>query len=178
MSAFRRGEKAAADELIEILYPELRRLARARLQREPDGHSWQPTLLVNELYLELLKIKALPYPETDINGNDKSRFFGLAAFLMKRLLTQHARPLAARAVKVELKESAVNLRLESVTDIEIALTRLSVIRPRLREIVELKVFEGMTLQEVASQLNCSTSTVTREWNFIQHWLREELPVLK
>jgi len=177
MGLFRTGDKEAANKLIEIFYPELRRLADARLRNEPDGHSWQPTLLVNELYLELIKIKALPPPETELGANGKAAFFGLAAHLMKRLLIHHARPLASKQVRVELvdlADSALHAGVDPMTDIEVALSRLHAIRPRLRAIVELKVFEGMTTHEIADRLGCSTATATREWNFAQHWLQDEL----
>jgi RNA polymerase sigma factor (TIGR02999 family) len=174
MSLFRSGDNGAANQLIEIFYPELRKLAEARMRNEPDGHSWQPTLLVNELYLELIKIKALPPPESEPGANGKAAFFGLAAHLMKRLLIHHSRPLAAKQIKVGIEEFPLQWSVDSVTDVELALCRLQAIRPRLRTIVELKVFESMTLQEIAGQLGCSTATVTREWNFAQHWLQEEL----
>jgi RNA polymerase sigma factor (TIGR02999 family) len=173
MSAFRRGDRNATDELVEIFYPQLRRLANTRMNSERPGHSWQPTLLVNELYLELIKIKALPAPETD-DGNGKAAFFGLAAHLMRRLLIHHSRPLEAKAVKVELDASRAISGCETVAEIEVTLSRLDAIRPRLRSIVELKVFEGMTLEEVANRLECSSATVSREWNFARHWLQREL----
>jgi RNA polymerase sigma factor (TIGR02999 family) len=175
MSAFRLGDRQAADELVEIFYPQLRRLANSRMKAERPGHSWQATLLVNELYLELIKIKALPAAETD-EGEGKAAFFGLAAHLMRRLLIHHSRPLAAKATKVELDDSAVRTGVEEVAEIEGALSRLEALRPRLRAIVELKVFEGMTLDEVADRLDCSPATVTREWNFARHWLQKELAV--
>src|SRR5438552_815492 len=78
------GRKLNTDQLFEMLYPELRRLAAARMQRESSGHSWQPTLLVNELYLELLKNRALDHLPPEIS--QRHQFMGLAAFLMKRLL--------------------------------------------------------------------------------------------
>ena len=174
MSLFRSGDKGAADELIEIFYPELRKLAEARMRNEPDGHSWQPTLLVNELYLELIKIKALPPPESELGANGKAAFFGLAAHLMKRLLIHHTRPLSAKQVRVELDDFGGSSGAESVTEVEVALSRLGAIRPRLRSIVELKVFEGMSAHEISAKLGCSTATVTREWNFAQHWLQDEL----
>ncbi|MGA7239591.1 MAG: ECF-type sigma factor [Bryobacteraceae bacterium] len=173
MAALRRGDKDAANRLVEIFYPQLRRLANARMQREQPGHSWQATLLVNELYLELIKIKALPAPEID-NGDGRAAFFGLAAHLMRRLLIHHSRPLAAKAVKLELTDSAAVSGTEAIAEIEVALSRLEALRPRLRAIVELKAFEGMTLEEVADRLGCSTATVTRDWNFARHWLQREL----
>jgi RNA polymerase sigma factor (TIGR02999 family) len=173
MEAFRQGDKRAAEKLVEIFYPQLRRLANSRMKSERLGHSWQPTLLVNELYLELIKIKALPPPETA--GEDgKTAFFGLAAHLMRRLLVHHSRPLRAKAVITEITDYGMSSGIESVAEIEVALSRLESIRPRLRAIVELKVFEGMTLEEVAERLECSTATVTREWNFARHLLQKEL----
>ena len=164
MGAFRQGDKQAASELVEMFYPQLRRLANARMRKEGVGHSWQATLLVNELYLELIKIKALKGPESD-GGDEKSAFFGLAGYLMRRLLIHHSRPLSAKAVKVELDaNSPLGSGAESVAEVEHALSRLNAIRPRLRAIVELKVFEGLTAEEIAERLECGPSTVAREWN--------------
>lgn len=177
MAEFRQGDKQAASELVEIFYPELRRLANAHMRSESPGHSWQPTLLVNELYLELIKIKALPAPQEDVR-DDKSTFFGLAAHLMRRLLIHHSRPLRAKAIEEDLSEITRSAGMQSVAEIEVALSRLERIRPRLRAVVELKVFEGMTLEEVAASLNCSTATVTREWYFARHWLEKELPLAR
>src|SRR5262245_29665460 len=95
MAELRSGSPSAAGRLIELFYPELRRLAVARMRGEGFAHTWQPTVLVNELYLELTRIKSLPRgPESSEAGRDA--FFGLAAFLMRRLLAHHARPLRKR----------------------------------------------------------------------------------
>lgn len=173
MAAFRAGDKDAADELVTIFYPELRRIANARMRGERAGHSWQPTLLVNELYLELVKLKALPGPEQD-DGEAKAAFFGLVARIMSRLLIHHSRPLRASAAAVSFDERKGPFIAAPLAEIESTLSRLEAIRPRLRAIVELKVFEGMTLEEVADQLKCSTATVTREWSFARHWIRREM----
>jgi RNA polymerase sigma factor (TIGR02999 family) len=175
LAQFRIGDKQATNELVELFYPELRRLANVQMRRERQGHSWQPTLLVNELYLQLIKIKALPSPADDVQ-NERSAFFGFAAHLMRRLLIHHARPLRAKAAHEGLTETTQVEGLNSVAEIETALTRLEQIRPRLRAVVELKVFEEMTLEEVAASLSCSTATVTREWHFARHWLQTELGV--
>lgn len=174
MAAFRQGDKQAANELIEIFYPQLRKLAGSQMWGERAGHSWQPTLLVNELYLELIKIKALPCPEEG-GEDDGAAFFGLAAHLMRRLLIHHARPLRAKAVNVSLDEYEEESGA-SVADIESILALLERIRPRLRAIVELKVFEGMTIDEIAGRLECSTATVIREWSFAKVLLQKELAV--
>lgn len=172
MASFRQGDRQAANELIEIFYPQLRRLASRQMSGERASHSWQPTLLVNELYLELIKIKALPPPEEG-GTDDKAAFFGLAAQLMRRLLIHHARPLRAKAVNVSL-EQAERASGGSVHEIESILERIEQIRPRLRSVVELKVFEGMTIDEIAARLDCSTATVIREWSFARHFLQMEL----
>jgi len=104
MADFRKGDKAAANQLVELLYPELRRLAAAKMAGERTEHTWQPTVLVNELYLALVKIKALGGSG---HGSDqeKAAFLGLAGHLMKRLLIEHARPLYRRAAKVPFGET-------------------------------------------------------------------------
>jgi RNA polymerase sigma factor (TIGR02999 family) len=173
MAAYRQGDKRAADELVEMFYPQLRRLAAARMRKEPSGHSWQPTLLVNELYLELIKIKALKPPDAD-GGDEKSAFFGLAGLLMKRLLIHHARPLSQRVDKLALgAEMAATPGSEAVAEMETTLCRLAAIRPRLRTVVELRVFEGLTGEEIADKLECAPSTVARDWSFAKHWLQRQ-----
>ena len=114
MEGLRAGERQSIGQLFEILYPELRRMAAARMKREGLGHSWQPTLLVNELYLELMRRKARPghRPETA----DRSAFLGLAGFLMKRLLILHSRPLRQRVDHVNVEdwaEPSLAARLEA-----------------------------------------------------------------
>lgn len=172
---FRGGRKHAVDQLFTALYPELRRMAAIQMQREAKAYSWQPTLLVNELYLELIRNKALD------QGYDDSRraaFFGLAGFLMKRLLILHSRPLRNRvqtldATAVELTpESAVTA--ESLLMVEALLDRLGAIDPRIRSVVEHRVFEGKTHEEIAADLGCSVRTVGGCWAFARRWLEQEL----
>src|SRR5215831_16952490 len=95
MASFRNGDHDAAGRLVELFYPELRRIAAARMRAEPPGHTLQPTALVHQLYLELVKIKALRAASSG-GADEKAAFLGLAAFLMKRLLIHHARPLSKR----------------------------------------------------------------------------------
>src|SRR5262249_3997071 len=105
MADFRKGDRAAADRLVELLYPELRRLAAAKMKGERSEHTWQPTLLVNELYLALVKIKALK-GGSDLSGDqEKAAFLGLAGHVMKRLLIEHARPLYRRSEKIEFRDA-------------------------------------------------------------------------
>jgi RNA polymerase sigma factor (TIGR02999 family) len=175
MAGLRSGNPEAAGKLVELFYPELRRLAVARMLGERANHTWQPTVLVNELYLELTRIKALP-PGSPRDEEEKNAFFGLAAFLMKRLLVHHARPLSKRVTKIEIGEAfgvAVSGE-ESLHQIEDLLGRLGAIDPTLRAVVEMKAFEGLSREEIADRLGCSVRTVARHWDFAQHWLQQAL----
>ena len=173
IAEFRHGNRQATEQLVELLYPELRRLAASKMRTERAEHTWQPTVLVNELYLELLKVKALRDPG---NQEEKAAFMGFAGYLMNRLLAGHARPLARKAVKVEVEE---NFKLqttgaESLAHLETVLARLEALDPKFRTVVELKVFEGQTGEAIAAHLGCSRKTVDRYWTFASHWLRKEL----
>jgi RNA polymerase sigma factor (TIGR02999 family) len=173
MEDFRGGDKRAAAHLVELLYPELKRMAQNRMRQEWKGHSWQPTLLVNELYLEILKIKGLP-PQQHASENDKAAFLALAGHVMKRLLIHHARPLSSKAQKVPLDIHLAIPADTAIPEIEDLLCRLGQVKPEMRTVVEMKVFHGLTADEIAAQLGCATVTVNRHWQFARHWLRKEL----
>lgn len=172
MSAFREGDSQAGARLMELFYPELKKLAAGQLLRERQGHSWQPTLLVNELYLQLVKIRALAPAETD-RQNDKAAFFALAGQIMKRLLIHHARPLASKAVKVPVWEGLSSGPEDNMVEIEALLVRLERMKPILRTVVERKVFEGQTAEEIAKDLGCAVVTINRHWQFARLWLQNE-----
>jgi RNA polymerase sigma factor (TIGR02999 family) len=177
MTRFRAGDQQAAGELVDCLYPELHRLAAARMYREKQQHTWTPTVLVNELYLELVKVRALR--PADVDASERVAFLRLSGFLMRRLLIHHARPLSSKANKVPLTELGQDLDLEengveSLAQIEAMLDRLAAIDPKLRVVVEMRVFEGRTLEEVAQAIGCSPRTVTTHWNFAKRWLQREL----
>ena len=174
MRRFRTGDKQAAGELVSLFYPELRRLAAARMKRENANHTWQPTGLVNELYLELLKVKALRASDSDGEA-ERRAFLGLAAHLMRRLLIHHARPLSKRSEKSELEDlpDARMSGTEALTQVEHALDRLGAINPNLRTVVELRVFEGLTGKECAERMGVGTATVGRYWEFARQWLEDE-----
>jgi RNA polymerase sigma factor (TIGR02999 family) len=174
MSRFRMGDKQAAGALVSLFYPELRRLAAARMKGEQSNHTWQPTSLVNELYLELLKIKALRPSDSDEEA-ERRAFLGLAAHMMRRLLIQHSRPLSRRSEKAELSDlpDARISGAEALAEVEEALDRLASIHPGLRTVVELRVFEGLTGKECAERMGIGTATVSRYWDFARQWLEEE-----
>ena len=173
MASFRNGDQEAAGRLVELFYPELRRIAAERMRRERSDHTLQPTAVVHQLYLELVKVKALR-PASSDGADEKAAFLGLAAFLMKRLLIHHARPLSRRAEKTELPDmaAATSYTEHSLLDIDEVLNRLAAINPALRRVVELRVFEGLTREEIAREIGCGTATVARHWNFARNWLEE------
>lgn len=168
--------KGAADELFQWLYPELKRLAASRMRREAAGHSWQPTLLVNELYLELLRNKALD--QGKFTPEERSAFLGLAGFLMNRLLIVHSRPMRERVTTVgegvAAEIPAVTPTPESLEVVEDLLARIEAVDPKLRAVVEMRVFEGKTHDEIAERLGCSIRTVGSYWSFARRWLEKQL----
>ena len=175
MTQFRKGDKAAADQLVEFLYPELRRLAAAKMTAERSEHTWQPTVLVNELYMVLVKIKALDATSAG-NEQEKEAFLGLAGHIMKRLLIDHSRPLYRRAVKIQFEEGTrlASEGSENLQQVEQALSRLAEIDPKFRTVVEMRVFEGFTVEEIAERLTCSPRSVASYWSFAKRWLQKEL----
>lgn len=159
---------------MEELYPELRRLAAAQMRSERADHTWQPTALVNELYLQLLKAKALNDRDPE-QLRQKKVFFGLAGHMMKRMLIHHARPLYRRIEKVQLeKATEYPSDADPLHEVEDLLGGLATVEPQLRSVVEMKVFEGLSVDEIAVRLGCSPRTVARHWNFAKHWLECEL----
>lgn len=174
MGAFRKGDAEAAGALAGMLYPELRRLAAARMKGERSEHTWQPTALVHELYLELVKVKAFGTSGTNA-GEERAAFLRLAGHIMKRMLVHHARPLYRGVQRIVADDDVLPPVPgdQALQDVEDALSRLAKIDPRLRSVVEMKVFEGLTNEETARRLGCSRSTVSTSWSWAQRWLREE-----
>ena len=148
MARFRGGDRQAADQLFVVLYPELRRLAAIKMNGEVNGHSWQPSLLVNELYLHLVKVKSLPQPQNS-SRSEREHFLQFAGHVMRHLLIDHSRLLSRRTTKIDiahfegLADEAGTATLQEIDDL---LEKLGSIEPRLRAIVEMKVFEGLSLE--------------------------------
>jgi RNA polymerase sigma factor (TIGR02999 family) len=172
MARLRKGDKEAAGQLVTLFYPELRRLARAKMQRERPGHSWQPTLLVNQLYLELVRIRALREDGQPGQDDEKQAFFGLAAHVMRRLLISHSRPLRQKAELIEFDDDIPSGQgaSDELAVVESLLTGLERLHPEFRSVTELKVFEGLSMEQIADQLEIPLRTAYRRWTLARNWL--------
>ena len=165
---------------METYYPELRRMAGRLMKREGAGDTWQPTVLINELFLELVRIKRLPDDPQSIDKLPPDAFLGLAGHIMKRLLIHHARPLYKRAIRQDVADmsaqwDAAKAGPDELAEVEELLRKLEAIDPRLRRVVELRVFQGLTRDEIARELGCGRATVARDWAFAKQFLEEQLP---
>jgi len=172
--AWRGGDENALDRLTPLVYDELRRMARRHLRRERTGHSIAPTTLVHEAFLRLKEIRR-------IDWRDRAHFFAMAARTMRRLLIDQARARRARkraggAVRVTFDDNQlvvgdVDDRLIALND---ALHALAEKDPRLSQVVELRYFGGLSVEETADALGVSAQTVLRDWKLARAWLSVEL----
>ena len=169
------GDAGAWDRAAEAVYPELRRIAAAYLQRERADHTLQPTALVHEAFLKLVDAGQLRFER-------RQQFFALAAQLMRHILVDHARAALARkrggdAAKVSLDGLDVADAAFSAgrfLDLHAALDRLAAIDRRKMEVIELRYFGGLTLDETAGHLGISPATAHREQRFAEAWLSQAL----
>jgi len=168
------GDRAALDELLPLVYAELRRLASRQLAGERPGHTLQPTALVHEVYLKLVD-------QHSVDWRNRAHFFGLAAEIMRRILVNHAvsrraRKRGAGETLVSLEEAggAAGVPALDVVLLDAALTRLAEFDPVQARIVELRFFAGLTGGEAAEVLGVSESTVKREWRSAKAWLAAQL----
>jgi len=173
LRAWSGGDEEARDELLPLVYQELRRRAAVQIRRERLGHTLQPTALVHEAFLRLV--------EPEIAWRDRAHFFALASGVMRRVLVEHARARkrvkrAGGWMRVELTE-AVAIAEERDIDLVLldeALLELSERDPRPARIVELLFFGGLTIEETAEALGISTATVKRDWRLARAWLHRRL----
>jgi len=171
LDAIRAGDGHATDRLLPLVYDELRRLARARLSAEPAGLTLQPTALVHEAYLRLIGEKDA---QNAAKWQSHAHFFGAAAIAMRRILIERAR-LARNRIS---KDSKPVTELDSNTTpdavdllaLDQALENLSKMDPRLTEVVHLRFFAGLTVEQAAEVMGVSPRTVKRDWNFARAWL--------
>ena len=167
------NDKAAAD-LVVLLYSELRRLASSYLRRERSDHTLQTTALVHEAYLRLTD-------QREVHWKNKEQFMGVAAQLMRRILVDYSRGHDAKKrggefEKVFLDEVEIVSRGKAadVIAVDEALTRLAKFDPQQAQLVELRFFGGLDLDEAAAVLGVSRTTVKRNWNLAKAWLAREL----
>lgn len=172
--AWSNGEPAAAEPLMDAVYGELRRLARASLLRERPDHSLQATGLVHEAYLKLVDQKR-------VRWQNRAHFFAVAAQVMRRLLVDHARARGADkrgvAVTVSLDAADIDANAASQPDVlalDRALEKLAAIDARQARLVELRYFGGLTIDEAAAVLDIAAITVKRDWALARTWLYREL----
>lgn len=172
LRAWRGGDAAAGDALLDRVYVELRKIAGAQLRGERGGHTLQPTALVHEAYLRLLA-------QQRVDWRDRAHFFGLAAAMMRRVLVDHARARAAR--KRQAGEASAPLTLATgrtrevaLLDLDAALNAFAERYPRQAKVVEMRYFADLEHEEVAECLGVSAITVKRDWQFARVWLRAHL----
>jgi RNA polymerase sigma-70 factor (ECF subfamily) len=164
------GEQAALDEMLPLVYEDLRRLAAFYMSRERPGHTLQPTALVNEAYLRLVE-------QRKVDWKNRAQFLGLAAEMMRRILVNYARERVAAKRGGEGRKVSLSFAVDSVTQEEFdvlplneALEKLTIIDSRKSRIVDLKFFGGLTTEEIAEVLQISHATIEREWSFARAWL--------
>ncbi len=168
------GDKAALDELMPLVYDDLRRHAQHFLRRRSINHTLQATALVHEAYLRLA-------PQQNMNWQNRAQFFGLAAKIMRDLLVDYARSRQAAkrgGSQVRLSIAAAD-RFDNESGIDLlalnqALQELADLNPQYGQIVELRYFGGLTIAETAAVLDVSPATVERGWKFARAWLRAQL----
>jgi RNA polymerase sigma factor (TIGR02999 family) len=169
-----KGDKAALDQLMPLVYPELRRLARIHMRRENPGHTLQTSALINEAYLRLAD-------QQSVKWEDRAHFFAFAATVMRHILVDHARTrnYAKRGggfpnLPLDEAKAQTEQRAEQLVALDAALSDLAALDPRRGQIIELRFFGGLSLEETAEVMKISPSTVQREWRAAKGWLRRAM----
>ena len=170
-----RGDQAALEQLMPLVYGELRRLAGAYLRRERSNHTLQSTALVNEAFLRMVQ-------QHNVQWKNRAHFYGIAAQMIRRILvdyarSQHAEKRGSGAIKLELDEAmavaqtSVEIDLLGLND---ALDRLAELDERQSRVVELRFFAGLSIEETAEVLHLSPASINREWQTARAWLFREM----
>lgn len=174
LADWNRGDQAALDQLVPLMYRELRQLARHYLARERADHTLQATALVHEAYLRLVD-------QTKVDWHDRTHFFAVAARVMRHVLVDHARRYrcekrggARDKVPLADAENLANTQGLDLVALDDALTRLAAIHPQMSRLVELRFFGGLTVDETAHVLGTSPQTVKRRWRMARAWLYREI----
>ncbi len=171
----RQGNQDAANQLVPLVYDELRRMAGAYMNRERANHSMQATELVHEAYMRLIG-------PTPAQPQNRAHFFAIAAHSMRQVLLDHARRRGAgkrggpNAIRVDVEDRFLicDESLEEVLAIDEALKKLALIDPAQSRLIELRFFAGLNIDEAAEVMGVSESTVKREWRLAKAWLNHEL----
>jgi len=173
LQRWQQGDQAALARLVPMVYRELRRVAARYLRGEAAGHTWQPTDLVHEAYLQLA--------DAQVDWHDRAHFLAVAAQQMRRLLVDHARGKhrakrggGLHAVTFDEELLPTQTPVDSVLDLDAALTSLAAQDQRKAAILELHVFGGLTYEETARVLDLSPATVNRELRFAKAWVFKEV----
>lgn len=168
------GNRAALNELVPLVYDELRSIARRRLRHERSDHTWNTTALVHEAYLKLIQLDRVQW-------ESRAHFLAIAAQAMRNILVSHARARSrlkrgGGAPHEALDESVVlpAAEVDRILALDAALERLAELNPRHARVVELRFFGGMTVEETAVALEVSPGTVKRDWTLLRRWLGREL----
>jgi RNA polymerase sigma factor (TIGR02999 family) len=175
LRAWSAGDGGAADQLVSVVYTELRRQASRYLSRERVDHTLRPTALVNEAYLRLAQQRRVMW-------HDRAQFFAVAATVMRRLLVDYARQHRAtkrgalQTVSLDDGEMVALVAAPEVDMLELndALTELAAVDPLRTRMIELRFFAGLTTEETAEALGVSSATVTRGWRVARAWLHARL----
>jgi len=174
LAAWGEGDERALTELIPLVYPELRRIARQHLRRQSPDHSLESAALANEAYLKLIRARG-------VQCENRAHFFAVCAQMIRRILVDHARKRqfvkrGGTAALVPLEEAVIGTRARGIEVLALdhALLSLSVIDPRKGRVVELRYFGGLTVEETAEVLKISPETVIRDWKMAKVWLFREL----
>jgi RNA polymerase sigma factor (TIGR02999 family) len=173
LEALNRGETDAFEDLFAEVYPSLREMAKARLRSQRPGATLNPTALVHEAYVKMVRYQ-------DMEWKGRTYFFGAAARVMRNILVDYARAKGAdkrKGIHVSLTQAglkAETVSLDTMIEIDRALERLAQERPRWVQVVECRYFSGLTIEETARALDLAESTVSNDWRLARAWLQREL----
>ncbi|MFN7939415.1 MAG: sigma-70 family RNA polymerase sigma factor [Bryobacteraceae bacterium] len=175
LNAWRNGDQQAARQLIARLQPELRRIAAHHMRSERPNHTLQPTAIVNEAFLQMMR-------GMDIDWRDRAHFLSVASNVLRRILVEYARQAKAtkrgggsphQAIEDNQPASPAS-DFDRILDVHNALEELETTDPRSAKIIELRYFGGLTEQETAESMNVSLTTLRRDWQFARAWLAQRL----
>jgi RNA polymerase sigma factor (TIGR02999 family) len=174
IAELRQGNAEAREELVSLVYPELRRIAAHYMRQERPGHTLRTTGLINEVYLRL-------FGTAEVDWQSRAHFFAAVAREMRHVLVDYARARNAKkrlgrrpVISLTDAEPVAGERPEDVVALDEALSRLEAIDPRASRVVELRYFTGLSERDAAEALGVSLSTLKRDWNFARAWLLDQL----